>query len=175
VRSARKLVTFMHPRSRVTGVSYVSTPSTIHHEKERLALAARIDLAARPNPSTPVNRRPPKCCIALRMVTTVLRLVADPSVRTSAAASVFACSQKGYLSSRGGYQNRWHSLVSCDHGDSTTSRFDSPWCAPPRWPPPAPRPAAAAAPPRAPPPAARAPPPAAPSALPVRAVASQYF
>jgi hypothetical protein len=29
------------------------------------------------------------------------------------------------------YQNRWHSLVSCDHGDSTTSRFDSPvLCAP---------------------------------------------
>jgi hypothetical protein len=37
-----------------------------------------------------------------------------------------ACSQNGYLSSRGGYQNRWHSLVNCDHGDSTTSRFDSP-------------------------------------------------
>jgi hypothetical protein len=36
------------------------------------------------------------------------------------------CSQNGYLSSRGGGQNRWHSLVSCDHGDSTTSRFDSP-------------------------------------------------
>jgi hypothetical protein len=36
------------------------------------------------------------------------------------------CSQNGYLSSRGGYQNRWHSLVSCQHGDSTSSRFDSP-------------------------------------------------
>jgi hypothetical protein len=35
-------------------------------------------------------------------------------------------SQKGYLLRRGGCQNRWHSLVSCDHGDSTTSRFDSP-------------------------------------------------
>eukprot|EP01047_Picozoa_sp_COSAG01_P015063 COSAG01_NODE_747_length_13858_cov_8.394869_9_plen_135_part_00 len=31
--------------------------------------------------------------------------------------------QNGYLSSRGGNQNRWHSLVSCDHGESTTSRF----------------------------------------------------
>eukprot|EP01047_Picozoa_sp_COSAG01_P017414 COSAG01_NODE_920_length_12728_cov_38.396864_14_plen_200_part_00 len=37
-----------------------------------------------------------------------------------------SCSQNGYLSSRGGCQNRWHSLVSCDHGDSTTGRFDSP-------------------------------------------------
>jgi hypothetical protein len=25
-----------------------------------------------------------------------------------------------------GIKNRWHSLVSCEHGDSTTSRFDSP-------------------------------------------------
>jgi hypothetical protein len=36
------------------------------------------------------------------------------------------CSPNGYLSSRGRCQNRWHSLVNCDHGDSTTSRFDSP-------------------------------------------------
>jgi hypothetical protein len=36
------------------------------------------------------------------------------------------CSQNGYLSSRSGCPNRWHSLVGCDHGDSTTSRFDSP-------------------------------------------------
>ena len=36
------------------------------------------------------------------------------------------CGQNGYLSSRGGYPNRWHSPVSCDHGDSTTSGFDSP-------------------------------------------------
>jgi hypothetical protein len=39
---------------------------------------------------------------------------------------LLACSQNGYLSSRGGCQNCWHSLVDCDHGDSTTSRFDSP-------------------------------------------------
>jgi hypothetical protein len=38
----------------------------------------------------------------------------------------FTCSRNGYLSSRGGCPNRWHSLVSCDHGDSTTIRFDSP-------------------------------------------------
>jgi hypothetical protein len=25
---------------------------------------------------------------------------------------------------RGGGQNRWHALVNCDHGDSTTSRYD---------------------------------------------------
>jgi hypothetical protein len=37
-----------------------------------------------------------------------------------------SCSQKGYLASRGGRHNRWHSLVNCDHSDSTTSRFDSP-------------------------------------------------
>jgi hypothetical protein len=36
------------------------------------------------------------------------------------------CSQNGYLSSRGGCQSRWHSLVNCDHSDSTGSRFDSP-------------------------------------------------
>jgi hypothetical protein len=42
-----------------------------------------------------------------------------------------SCSQNGYLSSRGGCQNRWHSLVSCDHGDSTTGRFDSPEQPPP--------------------------------------------
>jgi hypothetical protein len=33
------------------------------------------------------------------------------------------CGQNGYLSSRGGCPNRWHSLLNCDHGDSTTSRF----------------------------------------------------
>jgi hypothetical protein len=31
--------------------------------------------------------------------------------------------ENGYLSRRGGCQNRWHSLVNCDHGDSTTSRI----------------------------------------------------
>jgi hypothetical protein len=36
------------------------------------------------------------------------------------------CSQNGYLSSRGGCPNRWHSRVNCDHGDSTTSHFDAP-------------------------------------------------
>jgi hypothetical protein len=36
------------------------------------------------------------------------------------------CSQNSYLWRRGGCQNRWHSLVHCDHDDSTTSRFDSP-------------------------------------------------
>jgi hypothetical protein len=46
------------------------------------------------------------------------------SPRPSPAAS--RCSQNGYLSSRSGCQHRWHSLVSCDHGDSKTSRFDSP-------------------------------------------------
>jgi hypothetical protein len=39
---------------------------------------------------------------------------------------VCTCGQSGYLTSRGGWQNRWHSLVNCDHGHSTTSRFDSP-------------------------------------------------
>jgi hypothetical protein len=32
---------------------------------------------------------------------------------------------RGYLASRGRGQNRWHSLVKCDHGDATTRRFDS--------------------------------------------------
>eukprot|EP01047_Picozoa_sp_COSAG01_P009465 COSAG01_NODE_389_length_17708_cov_111.404452_5_plen_209_part_00 len=37
------------------------------------------------------------------------------------------CVQNGYLLRRGGCQNRWHSLVNRDHGDSTTTgRFDSP-------------------------------------------------
>jgi hypothetical protein len=36
------------------------------------------------------------------------------------------CVQKGYSLSRGGCQNRRHSLVNCDHGDSMASRFDSP-------------------------------------------------
>jgi hypothetical protein len=41
--------------------------------------------------------------------------------------SAFACcSQHGYLSSRGGCHKRWRSLVNCDHGDSTTNRWDSP-------------------------------------------------
>jgi hypothetical protein len=39
---------------------------------------------------------------------------------------VSAASQNGHLSSRGGCQDRWHSLVNCNHGDSTTSRCDSP-------------------------------------------------
>jgi hypothetical protein len=42
------------------------------------------------------------------------------------AAEPTPCSQHGYLSSRSGCHNRWHSLMNCDHGDSTTSRFDSP-------------------------------------------------
>jgi hypothetical protein len=48
----------------------------------------------------------------------------------SPASGLVTCSQNGYLSRRGGCQNRWHSLVSCDQGDSTISRFDSPS---PRW------------------------------------------
>jgi hypothetical protein len=31
--------------------------------------------------------------------------------------------QNGYLLRRGGGQNRWHSLVNCNHGDSSSSRF----------------------------------------------------
>jgi hypothetical protein len=50
---------------------------------------------------------------------------------SSAVAASRSCSQNGYLSSRGGCQNRWHSLVNCDLGDSINSRFDSP-PAPPR-------------------------------------------
>jgi hypothetical protein len=34
------------------------------------------------------------------------------------------CSQHGYLSSRGGCQKRWHSLVNCDHGDSIRQVVD---------------------------------------------------
>jgi hypothetical protein len=41
-------------------------------------------------------------------------------------AVAVGCGQNGYLSSRSERQNRWHSLVKCDRGDSTTSRFDSP-------------------------------------------------
>jgi hypothetical protein len=44
----------------------------------------------------------------------------------SAAMCAPPCSPNGYLSSRGGCQNRWHSLLNCEHGDSTTSRFDPP-------------------------------------------------
>eukprot|EP01047_Picozoa_sp_COSAG01_P082356 COSAG01_NODE_16781_length_1204_cov_12.532127_2_plen_185_part_00 len=36
------------------------------------------------------------------------------------------CSQNGSVLSRGGCPNRWHSLVNCDHGDSTSGRWDSP-------------------------------------------------
>jgi hypothetical protein len=49
---------------------------------------------------------------------------AGPS--TTAVKNSSGCSQNGILSSRGGYPNRWHSLVSCEHGDATTRRFDSP-------------------------------------------------
>jgi hypothetical protein len=44
----------------------------------------------------------------------------------SAAMCAPPCSPNGYLSSRGGCQNRWHSRRNCEHGDSTTSRFDPP-------------------------------------------------
>jgi hypothetical protein len=46
--------------------------------------------------------------------------------RPPAGAATGGCSQNGHLLSRGGGPNRWHSLVNCDRGDSTTSRFDSP-------------------------------------------------
>jgi hypothetical protein len=36
------------------------------------------------------------------------------------------CSQNGYLSSRGGCQNRWHLLVNGKHGASIRWPFDSP-------------------------------------------------
>jgi hypothetical protein len=57
------------------------------------------------------------------------QLSARPLLSPVVGARVLArvlCSQNGYLSGRGGCQNRWHSLVNCDHGDSTTSRLDSP-------------------------------------------------
>jgi hypothetical protein len=61
-------------------------------------------------------------------------VVSDPRLRPAPATPLPApaapppatCSQNGYLSSRGGCQKRWHLLVNCDHGDSTTSLFDSP-------------------------------------------------
>eukprot|EP01047_Picozoa_sp_COSAG01_P011224 COSAG01_NODE_491_length_16354_cov_26.550784_3_plen_191_part_00 len=68
------------------------------------------------------------------------------SAMSLASASVPVCdwmlcgSPNGYLLSRGGCPNRWHSLVSCDHGDSTTGRFLNNSPAPPAgastgWPP----------------------------------------
>jgi hypothetical protein len=59
---------------------------------------------------------------------------AAPAAEWGAAAATPARSgshlrrrcQNGFSSSRGGFQSRWHSLVNCDYGDSTTSRFDSP-------------------------------------------------
>jgi hypothetical protein len=48
------------------------------------------------------------------------------SAAAASSSACACCSQNGYLSSRGGCQNRWHSLVNCDYGDSTSSRFDSP-------------------------------------------------
>eukprot|EP01047_Picozoa_sp_COSAG01_P084976 COSAG01_NODE_18475_length_1073_cov_1.410678_1_plen_87_part_10 len=48
------------------------------------------------------------------------------ALEATLGVALLSCSQKGYLSSRGGCQNRWHSLVNGDHGDSTTSRLDSP-------------------------------------------------
>jgi hypothetical protein len=63
-------------------------------------------------------------------------------LRNSAAlrsSTIGSCSQNGHSSSRGGCPNRWHSLVNCDHGDSTTSRFDSPGSAPSTAPAPPPR------------------------------------
>jgi hypothetical protein len=47
-------------------------------------------------------------------------------LRQAVDEHILACSQNGYLLGRGGCQHRWHSLVNCDHGDSTSSRFDSP-------------------------------------------------
>jgi hypothetical protein len=55
-------------------------------------------------------------------------VVLQPCAEAAILVAAFACSQNGYLSSRGGCQNRWHLLVNCDHGDSTSSRFDSPAC-----------------------------------------------
>jgi hypothetical protein len=45
------------------------------------------------------------------------------TISGSGALESRTCSQNDYLSSRGGGQNRWHLLVNCNHGDSTTSRF----------------------------------------------------
>jgi hypothetical protein len=49
-----------------------------------------------------------------------------PLPSASAADPAPSVRSNGYLPSRSGCPNRWHSLVSCDHGDSTTSRFGSP-------------------------------------------------
>jgi hypothetical protein len=47
--------------------------------------------------------------------------LAEPAERRAEALQLLQ--SNGYLSSRGGCQHRWHALVKCDHGDSTTSRF----------------------------------------------------
>jgi hypothetical protein len=59
--------------------------------------------------------------------------LAEPAERRAEALQLLQ--SNGYLSSRGGCQHRWHALVKCDHGDSTTSRFDSPPRCPRRRPP----------------------------------------
>jgi hypothetical protein len=50
-------------------------------------------------------------------------LRADAAVAEGSTQDVRAPVQKGYLLRRGGGQNRWHSLVNCNHGDSSSSRF----------------------------------------------------
>jgi hypothetical protein len=49
----------------------------------------------------------------------------NASAKNASASGDAIRSQNGYLPSRGGSQNRRQSLVNCDHGDPTTSRFDS--------------------------------------------------
>jgi hypothetical protein len=47
--------------------------------------------------------------------------VAPPRMEADTVPRITCDHQNGCLSSRGGCPNRWHSLVSCDHGDSTAS------------------------------------------------------
>jgi hypothetical protein len=97
--------------------------------RRRLPTAARTSLSsARRRAATPV---PAAAAHGCRSTTSAARPPGQrcgrgSSIAAAAWPSVRPCSQNGYLSSRGGCQNRWHLLANCDHGDSTTSRFDSP-------------------------------------------------
>jgi hypothetical protein len=79
------------------------------HQSPRRFTHRRSPASPRPpgRPGRPSPRRPPNPPTA-----------AEPAARCSAPA-VKTATYRGAV----GVQTRWHSLVSCDHGDSTTSRF----------------------------------------------------
>jgi hypothetical protein len=106
--------------SRIEIVVVVVLGSPTWHRREK---SARSSIAR----TTPLAEAATAVCVRLGVAAAAPRPLEPGRLSNAPRVSPLpSCVHKSWLLSRDGCQNRWQSLINCDHGDSITSLCDSP-------------------------------------------------